>query len=303
MRFELLILGCNSALPAHGRHPSAQAVNHNERIYLIDCGEGTQMRLDAFRVKRSRLDVIFISHLHGDHVFGLPGLLTSLNLQGRTECLLVFGPFGLQAFITTALQISGSVLSYELHVTEMDPSVPHDLYENSVLRVRSFPLRHRVPTMGFLFEEKTKDRRIKTEALERYGIPYQAIAGLRRGEDYLLPDGGKVANQAITDDPAPVRRYAYCSDTVYDVSLADVVKGVDLLYHEATFLSDMAAQAADRMHATAAEAAQTARDAGVRQLVIGHFSSRYKHLEPLLREARSVFPDTELAEEGRVFAL
>lgn len=300
----MLILGSNSALPAHGRHPSAQAVNHNERVYLIDCGEGTQMRLDAFRVKRSRLDVIFISHLHGDHVFGLPGLLTSLNLQGRTERLRVYGPYGLQAFVATALQVSGSVLSYELLMQEVDPSVPHDdLYENNVLRVRSFPLRHRVPTMGFLFEEKTKERRIRTEALERYKIPYQAIAGLRRGEDFLMTDGGTVANEVITHDPVPVRRYAYCSDTVYDASLADVVRGVDLLYHEATFLSDMAVQAADRMHATAEEAARTARDAGAGQLVIGHFSSRYKHLEPLLREARSVFPDTELGEEGRVFAL
>jgi ribonuclease Z len=303
MNFELLILGSNSAVPYKGRFPSAQALTLRNSSYLIDCGEGTQIRLAEEQVKRNRFKAVFISHLHGDHVFGLPGLLTSFSLAGRKDPLFIFGPQGIREMIETAIRLSGSFLSYPVEFQEIITNKSVKVYESETIKVFAFPLQHRIPTYGYKFVEKEKARHIVPEKLELYNIPFTQIPDLRMGADGISVDGDVIPNREVTRDPHPVRSYAYCSDTIYDESLISHIAGVDLLYHEATFMHDLAEKARDRMHTTSCEAAMIAKKAKVQKLIIGHFSSRYDNLEPLLHEARSVFSNTELAIEGTRFEI
>jgi ribonuclease Z len=301
MHFEILILGSNAALPAFDRNPTAQLVHHHDRLYLIDCGEGTQKRFNDFKVKRSRLEVIFISHLHGDHVFGLPGLINSFNLNGRTTRLLIFGPAGLRRFVETSLEISHANIKFELVIQEFDTETPQLIYENEDLTVHSFPLKHRVPTSGYRFEEKLRLRKLKSELIPVYNIGHEDIPGIKQGKDFVTSDGEIVPNHILTEDPPLQRSYAFCSDTIYDPDLLPYIKGVDLLYHEATFMSELKSQARERMHCTSAEAAEIASLAGVKKLLLGHFSSRYRDLRGLLDEAKAIFEESHLALEGHYF--
>lgn len=302
MRFELTLLGTNSALPAYGRFPSAQVLNIQGKCYLIDCGEGAQMRMAEYGVPRSRIRQIFISHLHGDHIFGLAGFLSSLSLLGRQGPMDIFSPPGLEAAIRGLLECGGG-LSFPLRFHLVDTERHQVIFEDKHTRVYSLPLVHRIPASGFLFREKERPRNMRPEKIKAYNIHYRDIPAIKGGADYRLPDGRLVPNEELTLPPPVPRSYAYCSDTAYSEALAPMIRGVDLLYHESTFCEDMAAHAAATGHSTARQAAAIARMAGARRLILGHYSSRYENLGPFLEEARTVFPDAELGEDGKVFGV
>jgi ribonuclease Z len=285
-------------LAAHGRHPSAQVVNIHEHHYLIDCGEGTQMQMTRYGIKRNKINQIFISHLHGDHVYGLVGLLTSYNLMGRKEKLEIFSPPGLETVMHATLEMSTTEINYPLVFHELDYKNQRKIFETDFLKVYSFPLIHRIPTCGFFFQEKPFPLNIRPEKIGAYQIPFSVIPDIKGGEDFLTKDGTIVPNKELTYPPTPPRSYAYCSDTIYTKSILPYIKGVDLLYHEATFLHDLVDHTDLTKHSTARQAAMIAQEANVDRLMLGHFSSRYPDLQPLLQEAKEVFPDSLLAIEG-----
>jgi ribonuclease Z len=300
---ELKILGSNSAAFAHGRHHTAQLLIHHSKYFLIDCGEGTQIQLKRYKVKLSKIHAIFISHLHGDHYFGLTGLLNTFHLFGRKEDLLLVGPPGLKEIVSLQLHYSQSTLSYAIRFTEYRPEEIHTVFETDKLTVSTIPLDHRIPCSGYLFREKPKLRRIIRQA-----IPDQLIASvanrLKRGDDIVNPDGSlRFKNDEVTMPPIPAYSYAFCSDTRYNPRILPQIQGVDLLYHEASFLDDMGDRAGDTYHSTARQAADIARQANVGKLLLGHFSSRYRELEGFLNESREVFQNTEIALEGRTFVV
>ena len=300
MQFELQILGSGSATPMVGRHPTAQILGVGEGRYLIDCGEGTQLRMLEHRRRFSTLRVIFISHLHGDHYFGLFGLLSTLSLQGRQEPLLVVGPPGLEFVLTTQALHSQLQLSYPLTFVPVDTEAHAVVYEDALVRVSSLPMRHRVPCCGYLFEEQPRRAKLLKERLPPTLTPTE-LAQLAQGHDLPAePATGRpaLAHADVSTPAPPPRRYAFCSDTLFTPSLAGLIQGVDLLYHEATFLDDMRERAATTHHSTARQAAELARAAHAHRLLIGHFSSRYKQLDAHLQEAQAIFPWTELATEG-----
>lgn len=301
MSFDITILGSSSATPIYQRHPTAQVLRVQERFFLIDCGEGTLIQLNRYRIRFHKINHIFISHLHGDHYLGLMGLLSTMHLQGRTADLHVYGPLPLKEIIELQLFHSDTKLRYVLHFHPIDPSVPEVIYSDDLIRVRTIILQHRIPCTGFLFEELERPRRIDKEKLVGYDIPLDAYQSLKAGDDLVLPDGRRIPNSILTYSPPAPRRYAFCSDTIFDERLVNVVKEVDLLYHESTFLDDMEARARETFHSTARQAATIASLANVKRLIIGHFSARYKNLYPMLAEAKEVFENTTLALEGDCF--
>ena len=296
-----MILGAGSASPVLGRYPSSQLLTYENEQYLIDCGEGTQFRLLEQKFRPSKLKGIFISHLHGDHFFGLIGLLSSLNLGGRTDELFLFGPQGLDEILTIQFKHAQTPLRFPVHFTATDTERHYQLFENQYLTVHTIPLSHRIPCAGYLFREKRQKRKLIKEKLTE-DIPFEYLRLLKNGED-VQDESGKLlfSFEEFTLPAALPRSYAYCSDTRYDECIIDYVKGVDLLYHEATFQEDLAHQAAERFHATARQAAIIAQKAQVEKLLIGHFSSRYKTDEGFLSDAQSVFLNTDIAEEGKTF--
>lgn len=303
MSFNITILGSSGALPAYGRFPSAQLVEIQNRYFLVDCGEGTQMQLMKFQIGFHRIGHIFISHLHGDHYLGLMGLIFTMHLMHRTADLHLYGHHGLDEIVTTQLRYAKSVPSFRLVFHRLREGVHEVIYKDNVLTVESLPLKHKVRCSGFLFREKTKPRRIDKRKLPE-GLKIEQLAKLKKGHDVTDADGNVIyRNEDLTLPPRRSRSYAYCSDTLYDETLASVVSGVDMLYHEATFTSDDESKAAETTHSTAAQAALLAKKAGVGKLLTGHFSARYKDLNPLLEEARNIFENTELAIEGNVFTI
>jgi ribonuclease Z len=304
MSIELTILGSSSATPIYDRFPSAQHLNMLDRHILIDCGEGCQMQMRRYKLKKTRLHYIFISHVHADHILGLPGLLFSLNLQNRTEPLHLFAPASLFEIIDLFLHHSGTALRYELirHITQ--DQYKELLFEDSLIKVSSFPLYHRVPTTGFLFEENDSLKKLNVDACKRHHIPFTFYNDIKKGKDFISPDSKIIiANEQLTFSHLQPIKYAYCSDTRFDERVIKEVEGVDVLYHESTFLHDKIARAAETMHSTAQEAGIVAREANVKKLLIGHFSSRYDDLSVLLKEAKIQFSNTELAVEGRRFEI
>lgn len=302
MSLELLILGSNAAAFSHRRHHTAQLLKIQEHHFLIDCGEGTQLLLKRYQVKISRIDHIFISHLHGDHYFGLIGLLSTMHLFGRKKELLLVGPPGLAEIITMQLRYSETSLAFKIRFKEFRPDETEVIYDHEKYDVTTIPMNHRVPCSGYLFREKPKKRRINRKILPDVNLSKMEILQLKDGEDILNEDGSvKHKNSLLTLDANPSYSYAYCSDTRYKPELQEVVKGVDMMYHEATFANDMKERAVTTYHTTAAEAAQFAKDAKVGRLLLGHFSSRYKELDPILNEAQTIFPKSELAIEGTTF--
>lgn len=303
MDFELKILGSASATPTLTRHPTAQVLTVGAFQYLIDCGEGTQWRMLEQRVRPHHLRAIFISHLHGDHYFGLFGLLGTMHLQARTQPLHIIGPPGLDEVLTTQARASGMHLSFVMEFTPVDTEVHAVVFEDSHITVASLPMRHRIPCAGYLFSEKPRRANLVKERLPA-SLTATQLARLAQGHDLdEATDGFSLRHADVSVPAALPRRYAFCSDTLYTPSLAEYLRGVDLLYHEATFLEDLRERAAVTHHSTARQAAQLAEAAEVKKLLIGHFSSRYKTLEPLLHEARAVFANTELATEGLVVSL
>ncbi len=301
--FEVTILGCSSATPTADRHPSAQVVNIGGESILIDCGEGTQMQMLQHGVKLGKINFILISHLHGDHFLGLPGLLSTMSLMGRKEPLTLIGPEPLKKFLEFFLKISESRIVFELEFIATEQSEAKWVYEHPLFRIRSFPLSHRIACTGFLVCERDNLRKIVSEKCEATGVPVSYFKELKLGLDYKDSSGKIIPNDQLTQAPSPSRSYAYCSDTIYQESVIEHIKNVDLLYHEATFMQDLLSRAEITFHTTARQAGMMAAKAGVKHLAIGHFSSRYKTLEPLLEEAKVEFANTELALEGRVFSV
>ncbi len=303
MRFEVTILGSSSATPIYNRNPTAQVLNVNERLYLIDCGEGTQQQMLRFDIKASHIDHIFISHLHGDHYLGLVGLLSSLHLNGRKKPLFLFGPGPLKEIIDLQLKYSETTLQYPLQFTATDADKMETLVVNDDVTVETIPLDHRIPCTGFLFREKKRLRKLIKEEIERLNIPIQFYTSIKKGANYTAADGTLYANESLSIDSATPRTYCYCSDTLPVEKYYPQITNADLLYHEATFLNNMLDRAKETHHTTALQAGEIALNNGAKKLLIGHFSARYKVLDELLEEARSMFPNTELAIEGKTFAI
>jgi len=303
MHFEVTILGSNGAIPAHNRYPTSQFLNYNGQGFLLDCGEGTQLQMSKYNVKRGRLDHIFITHIHGDHFFGLMGILTSFNLNYRENPLHIYGYVGIEEIVRTYFKHAQTMLRYELVFHTVTDDAPRLVYENNALTVESIILKHRIPTTGFLFREKIGPRKILPEKLEQYQIPVHEISLIKMGADFTTADGRVIPNAELTHDPSPPRSYAFCTDTVYTESFLEQIRGVNVLYHEATFLHEHRERAAETMHSTTREAATIALKANVGKLIVGHFSARYEDLSPLLSECKDVFPATELAIEGHLFSI
>jgi len=297
--FRVTILGSSAAMPAHGRNHTSQLIEHDGAFYLMDCGEGAQLSLLRRKLKVNKLKAIFISHLHGDHMLGLPGLLTTLSMMSRTKPLDVYGPAGLDEFLTLCGRLSGGITRFEMRFHLVDTENSRQVYEDKHLTVNTLPLRHRVPCAGYCFTEKQQDGNILSEKLPK-GIHYQHIQLLKKGYDVTV--NGQILRASEYTQPAPKpRSYAYCSDTRYKPALAPLVEKVNLLYHEATFLHERLTRAEETFHTTALEAGLFAEQAKIQHLLIGHFSARYKDLSPLLAETQRVFPNASLAEEGRTF--
>jgi ribonuclease Z len=301
MKFEVTILGSSSATPIFNRNPSAQALNINERLYLIDCGEGTQQQMLRFDVKASRIDHIFISHLHGDHYLGLVGLISSMHLNGRVKTLKLFGPPELKEIIDLQLKYSDTTLQYPIDFIVTHADKAEVILDNPDITVETIPLDHRIACTGFLFREKRRLRKLIKEKIEGLNIPVEYYSLIKKGADYVSPDGKLYKNADITIDPEEPKTYAYCSDTLYNEMYFEQISNSDLLYHESTFLNNMLERAQTTYHTTALQAGQVALKTHAKKLLIGHFSARYKTLNELLDEAKSVFEATELAIEGKTF--
>jgi ribonuclease Z len=298
-RFTVKILGSSSATPTSARNPSAQLVNCDEKLILIDCGEGTQIQLRRMKVKLNRINYILISHLHGDHFFGLIGLISTMNLYGRTEELMVYSPKGMMEIIEIQLLASQTVLQFPLKFNVIDPNEGFiELFEEKSFNVFSFPLVHRIETCGFLIREKDRPLKLRKERIESLDIPLDKFLEIKNGANYLQPDGKIIPNSHLTYPPVKPRSYAYCSDTRYCEDIVEYLMNVDLLYHESTFMQSEYEIAHEKYHSTAVEAAKIAKLANAGKLLLGHYSARYKDLLPLLEEARAIFPESFLSFEG-----
>lgn len=299
--FGVTILGNNSAIPAYNRHPTSQVVTLNDQLFLIDCGEGTQMQLSRYKIRRSKIHHIFISHLHGDHYFGLIGLITSMGLLGRESALHIYAPAALKSIIDLQFEVAVTRLSF--------PLIFHPLEEEGIIlddpkfQVACFSTLHRIPCWGFIIREKKKPRKINKEKVLKYAIPAAYYDKLKEGYAYENKQGEIIENDMVTFANTPAKSYAFCADTCYDESISKKVKNVTVIYHEATYLKDLAERAAERFHSTTIQAADIALKAGVQRLLIGHFSSKYESLDDFLTEALAVFPDTDLAIEGVTYRI
>ena len=290
------ILGNNSAIPAFNRHPTAQVVQTAEQSFLIDCGEGTQMQMIQYKIRSSRINHIFISHLHGDHYFGLIGLLTSMGLLGRKHELHLYAPEVLKSIIDLQLQVASAHLPYEVHFHPLKNEGV--ILDDKKIIVECFRVKHRIECWGYLFTEKKHPRKIEIIEVKKHNIPTTYYERLHMGEDFISENNVLIKNELLTSATAPPKRFAYCADTIYDEELIDKIKNVDLLYHESTYLQAQQQKASNRFHSTAIEAATIAKKAGVKKLLLGHFSSMYELLDDFKTEASTVFENTELAIEG-----
>ena len=303
MSIAVTILGNSSAKPTATGHPSAQVVNVNEQYFLVDAGEGVQRQMARRGISALKLRAVFLSHLHGDHMYGLFPLLSTLGLYGRRTPLRIYAPRPFGEMLECFLRLCETNLPYTPEWVEVDTTKHQIIFENDSTEVWSLPLRHRIPTAGYLFRQKEPALNVKKYAIERYGLTVGQIVQAKRGEDVVLESGEVLSNDAITYRPYGMLSYAYCSDTNYSARLARMVEGVDVLYHEATYAADMRKTAKERGHSTTEDAAKVAKMAGAGRLLIGHFSSRYKDLSLLLGEAREVFPATDIAAEGETFLI
>jgi ribonuclease Z len=290
------ILGNNSALPAFDRHPTSQVVTLDDQLFLVDCGESTQIQLARYRIRWGRINHIFISHLHGDHYFGLPGFLNSMSLLNRENDLYLYAPAELKPILDLQFAAAQTKLSYPLHFHALTGA--EELVKNDRFRVSCFPTKHRIPCFGFRFEQVKPPRKLNPERAVQYGIPAAFYDRLKWGENYTTKTGEVIENDWVTDPGVKPKSYAFCADTIFDPSLIPQVQGVDLLYHETTYLKDLEERAALRFHSTTHQAATIAQESGASRLLIGHFSSKYEKLEQFEQEAREVFPNTSLALEG-----
>ena len=300
MSFKLTILGCNSAVPSVERHPTAQLLNANERFFLIDCGEGTQVRLRHYQLNFQRINHIFISHLHGDHYFGLIGLICSMHLLGRNKDLHIYAHQQLKAIINLQLLASNTELNYPLFFHPISEDNDQVLYEDEKISISNVILDHTIKCSGFIFKEKKSKRKIIKDKIEQFNIPFDKYNGIKEGADWIADSGEVIKNKEITVENTPVHSYAFCTDTIYNEGLIEKIKGIDLLYHEATFKKDLEDRAKETGHSTTYQAATIAKKSAVKNLLIGHFSKRYKNLDELLIESKVEFKNTYLAKSGLV---
>lgn len=298
---RLHILGCYAATPRTFTNPTSQVLEIKNHVFLIDCGEGTQVQLRKNKIKFSRISHIFISHLHGDHFFGLPGLISTFRLLGRTKELHIYGPKGIKEAVTLLLKLGNSWTDYPLLFHELTSKEPQLVFEDNKVMVETIPLDHRIYTNGFLFKEQLGERKLNIEAVTRYNIDRSYYQNIKNGKDVEMDNGELISNNLLSLDPQKPKSYAYCSDTAYLPKIIDQIKKVDALYHESTFLESDKALALKTKHATAIEAATIAKDAGVGMLFLGHYSTRYKDIELFKQEASTVFSNVELADDGKVF--
>ena len=296
---SVTILGNNSAVPAFNRHPTSQVVTQDGTNYLVDCGEGTQIQMIKYKIRRGKISHIFISHLHGDHYFGLVGLLNTFNLLSHQQELHVYGPAPLQQIIEMQLKVADTAMCYPLHFHTITKN--EVLVDNDKIKIRCFRTNHRIECYGFHFQEKDSKRRLLIDKVRKMEIPVSFYGSLQEGKDYITPKGQVIYNDEVTSDPERGKRYAFCADTKYDESLIEHIYGCDMIYHETTYLDNMRDKANDRFHSTTKQAAELARKAMVNKLLIGHFSSKYATLEQFLSEAKEVFANTELAIEGNTY--
>lgn len=297
-KFEVHILGCGSALPTTRHLATSQVINIREKLFMIDCGEGAQVQLRKSRLKFSRLNHIFISHLHGDHCFGLMGLISTFGMLERTANLHIHCHADLQHILEPQIEFFCKGMPYNVVFELFNPGEQAVIYDDRSVSVETIPLRHRVPCCGFLFREKPTPNHIRRDMIDFYQIPTYLINRIKNGEDYVLEDGTVIPNARLTTPSDPPRSYAYCSDTCYLPRICEQIKGCDLLFHEATFADADAKRAKETFHTTAPQAAEIAKAAQVKKLVIGHYSARYEDESILLKEASEVFPQTILAQEN-----
>ena len=299
--FKVYILGCGSALPTLRHNPSSQIVAMRDKQFMIDCGEGTQLQLRRSKINFNKLGHVFISHLHGDHCFGLIGMISSFGMLGRTAPLHIYAHGDLQPILRQQLDYFGQGLEYEVVMHPIDPTKNEIIYEDRSLTVTTLPLEHRVPCCGFLFKEKESLPHIRRDLIDMYGIPVSQINNIKNGIDWMSPDGELIPAAKLTTPADAPRSYAYCSDTSYKADLASMISGVDTIYHECTYADEDKDRARKHYHSTASEAAKTAQDAKAKKLLLGHYSARYNNEQLMLQQARAIFHNTELAQEGSVF--
>ncbi|MGV6845436.1 MAG: ribonuclease Z [Lutibacter sp.] len=304
MSIKVTILGCHSATPRENAHPTSQVVNIKNKHFLVDCGEGTQIQMRKNKIKFNNIEHIFISHLHGDHFFGLVGLISTFRLLNREKELHIYAPKGLKEIITLQLKISNSWTQYPLYFHNLEGNKSEIIFESEKIKVTTIPLTHRVYTNGFLFEEKIGLRKINIQTVEKYPeIEKCDYENLKQGKDFTLSNGTRLKNEFLTLPPSKPLSYAFCSDTSFNLKIVPLIKNIDCLYHESTFLTDKEDLAKTTMHSTAKQAAEIAKQANVKKLIIGHFSSRYKEKIRFLEEAKSIFDKTVLAAENKVFEI
>ena len=303
MKTTLTILGCGSALPTRKNFPTAQILEIRDKQFLIDCGEGTQIRMRQMGVKTNRLGHIFISHLHGDHCFGLIGLISSFGMLNRTAELHIHAQVDLEKILTPLLQYFCKELPFNVIFHTINPRKHELIYEDRSLQVFSIPLKHRVPCCGFLFEEKPRERHILREMIDFYHIPTWRISKIKQGEDFTTEEGEIIPNSQLTTASDLPKRFAYCSDTAYSPKIISIIKGVDCLYHESTFMDGEMIRSNQTEHSTARQAAEIAKKANVKKLIIGHYSARYNNQNELLNEAKEVFENTVLGEDMTVYEI
>lgn len=298
MTFELTILGSSSAVPTSKRNLTAHLLNAHERFFLIDCGEGTQLQLRKNKIRFGKIDHIFISHLHGDHIFGLFGLISTFNLLNREKDLHIYAHSELENILTRHIEFFERTMSYKIVYHHIKPRINEEIYSDGNITVETIPLKHRIPTCGFLFKEKEHLRNLKKDVVNVFNIPISKIRSIQGGEDYVNEDGEVIPNTQLTLPPYKSRSYAYCTDTSYYEKIIPIIENVDLLFHEATLEKKLKKQAKQTYHSTTQDAAQIAYKANVGKLIIGHFSARYKDVKPLIKEAKEIFPNTFSAEDG-----
>lgn len=301
MSFTVTTLGTGAAIPTVKRGTTAQFINCKQRSILIDCGEGTQLQMRKFKVKFQNTQIILISHLHGDHVFGLPGLISTMQLLGREKPLLIIGPKGIKAFLSNQFKWVGMYTVFPIEFKELSPDTADHVFEDKCLKIKTFPLKHRVQTQGYRIDEKPGNRRLDKEAFDKTGVSFSYINKLITGEDIIDNEGTVVKSDDVTYSPKPTRSYAYCSDTAYHPEIVPHLENVDLLYHEATFLDKEQKRANETFHSTAKQAAQIALAAKAKRLVLGHFSARYKYMDKHIEEAQTIFDKVFIPEDGEVF--
>lgn len=300
---RLNILGCYAATPRTLTNPTSQILEVKNHLFLIDCGEGTQVQLRKNKIKFSRINHIFISHLHGDHFFGLPGLISTFRLLGREKAMHIYGPKGTKEAITLLLKLGDSWTNYPLIFHELNSKEPQLIFEDEKVTVETIPLNHRIYTNGFLFKEKPAERKLNIEAVAKYKIDKCYFQNIKNGKDFTFDDGTIISNKKLTFDPPKPKSYAYCSDTGYYPEIIEQIKNTDVLYHESTFLESEAQLSIKTKHATAKQAATIAKKAGVGSLILGHYSTRYKSIELFKEEALEIFQKVELADDGKIFEI